>query len=64
MTSLVWVRQKTNLCEVCNRVMNISEQYKGRCVNCNSDFCRNCDGEEGVCKECAKSSLFQARPSL
>ncbi len=59
MTSLVWVRKKTNLCEICNRVMDIGERYRGRCLNCGLDFCRNCEGEYSVCLVCAKSSLFR-----
>lgn len=60
MSSLVWVRRKTNLCELCGRVMEIGERYRGRCMNCGLDYCRNCEGEFGVCSACAKSSLFRS----
>lgn len=63
MASLVWVRRKTNMCEVCGRVMEIGETYKGHCQNCGNDFCSNCH-KEGVCKACAGSSLFRAGPSF
>jgi hypothetical protein len=60
MASMVWVRRKTNLCEVCNRVMELGEDYKGRCSHCGSDFCENCAHENGICTKCSNSSLFQA----
>ena len=64
MTSLVWVRRKTNMCEICGRVMCIGEDYKGRCKQCGSDFCRNCEEEKGICRACFSSSLFRAGANL
>jgi hypothetical protein len=58
MASLVWVRRKTFLCEVCGRVMEIGEEYEARCKECGADFCSNCGFEEG-CVACAKSRLFR-----
>lgn len=52
MASLVWVRRKVNLCEVCNRVMKECENYANRCPVCGSDYCKNCVTDTDLCITC------------